>query len=92
MNLDHPDGASKARVLGCAGFDARQPEELEQALRQHVMSENAHEGRYSPFGRKYEITGLLKGPTGTVLITSVWIIRSEESYPRLITVIPERSQ
>jgi len=91
LNPDHPDGASKARVLAHAGFDAHRPEELQRALGEHVLSDNACEGRYSPFGTKYEITHPLKGPRGAVLITSIWIIRSDESFPRLITVIPERT-
>jgi hypothetical protein len=89
LNVDHPDGAAKARVLAHAGFHAARPEELEQALRRDHLSREACEGQPSPFGRKYEITAPLTGPTGSVTITSVWIIRTGESFPRLITLIPE---
>jgi hypothetical protein len=89
LNVDHPDGAPKARLLVRAGFDASRPDELTSALLQHVLSEDAREGRYSPFGRKYEIAGSLTGPGGSVRITSVWIIRHGESFPRLVTVVPE---
>ena len=89
LNLDHPDGASKARVLAHAGFDVARPDELEHALRQQHLSGNARQGGPSPFGKKYEITRPLNGPAGSVMVTSVWIVRTSESFPRLITIIPE---
>lgn len=88
LNPDHPDGASKARVLAHAGFDPAWPDELEQALREQHLSGDAREGMKSPFGTKYEITASLTGPTGTVIVTSVWMIRHEETFPRLITLVP----
>jgi hypothetical protein len=92
LNFDHPDGASKARVLAHAGFDASRPRELEQALREQHLSSNAQIGKPSRFGVKYEITKLLSGPKGSVMATSVWMIRQGESFPRLITLIPEPKQ
>ncbi len=89
LNFDHPDGASKARVLAHAGFDAAKPDEFEQVLRQQHLCGEARPGKPSPFGRKYEIARPLTGPAGSVMITSVWIVRTGESFPRLITIIPE---
>lgn len=89
LNYDHPDGASKARVLAHAGFDREHPQVLELALREQHLTCEARRGKPSPFGEKYEITRLLTGPTGAVLVTSIWIIRQAESFPRLITIVPE---
>ena len=89
LNPDHPDGASKARLLAHAGFDITRPEELEQALTAQHLSSDAREGKRSPFGTKYEVTGPLSGPKGSVMATSIWMIRYGESFPRLITLIPE---
>jgi hypothetical protein len=89
LDADHPDGGPKARVFGHAGFSGDKPEEFEQALRQQHLTRDAEPGKSSPFGKKYEITGPLAGPSGKVLVTSVWIIRNGESIPRLITVVPE---
>jgi hypothetical protein len=89
LNIDHPDGGPKARVLAHAGFDVSRPQELAEALKQQHLSQDARPGRRSPFGIKYEVTESLNGPKGSVLITSVWMIRHGESYPRLITIIPE---
>ena len=38
LNLDHPDGGSRAAVLAHAGFSAERPEELEHALRTQHLS------------------------------------------------------
>jgi filamentous hemagglutinin len=89
LNPDHPDGGPKARVLGHAGFRVSHPEELKRALREQHLVGDAREGRFSPFGKKYEITGPLAGPTGHVAATSVWMIRHGETVPRLITIVPE---
>jgi len=89
LNVEHPDGASKARVLARAGFAVERPEELEWSLRADHLTRDAREGTPSPFGTKYEIVGPLTGPTGTVVVKSIWMTRFGESFPRLITVIPE---
>jgi hypothetical protein len=89
LDIDHPDGGPKARLFAAvAGFSADRPEEFERALRQHLTRE-AQSGKASPFGQKYEITGPLEGPEGSVRVTSVWIIRYGEETPRLITVVPK---
>ncbi len=89
LNVDHADGGPKARVFAHAGFRAEAPEEFELALREQHLTRDARLGKPSPFGTKYEISGRLIGPTGTVFETSVWIIRHGETVPRLITVVPE---
>lgn len=89
LNVDHPDGSPKARVFAHAGFDVERPAEFEKAPREQHLTRDARPGKDSPFGNKYEITAYLKGPTGEVLVTSVWMIRHGEAIPRLITVVPE---
>jgi len=92
LNLDHPDGRSKAAVLVHAGFSADRPEELEHALRTQHLSLTARKGKPSAFGEKQEIVGPLTGPAGRVMVRSIWIIRPGESVPRLITLIPEKQE
>ncbi|MCC6126771.1 MAG: hypothetical protein IT426_17550 [Pirellulales bacterium] len=89
LNPEHVDGASKARVLARAGFHADHPQELDRALRVRHLILEAEIGKPSPFGIKYEITGRLTGPIGSVLVKSIWMIRFDESFPRLITLVPE---
>ncbi len=90
LNLDHPDGGSKAELLARAGFAANRPEELEQALRAQHLSLDANKGKPSAFGEKYEIIGPLTGAAGRVIVRSVWIIRAGEAAARLITLVPEK--
>jgi hypothetical protein len=92
LNVDHPDGGSKAAVLALAGFSADRPEELELALRSQHLSLTANKGKPSAYGEKYEIVGLLTGPAGRVMVRSIWIIRQGEAVPRLITLVPEKQE
>ena len=89
LNVDHPDGGPKARVFAHAGFSGERPEEFEKALREQHLTRDARPGKHSLFGNKYEITAFLQGPKGEVLVTSVWMTRHGETFPRLITVVPE---
>jgi hypothetical protein len=88
LNVDHPDGGPKARVLLSAGFDRDRPGESERALREQHLTRDARPGKPSPFGTKYEITGALQGRRGSVVVESIWIIRHGETMPRLVTVVP----
>ena len=89
LDIDHNDGGPKARFFALAGFSRERPDEFAESLRRHHLTRDARPGKLSPFGVKYEITGVLEGPLGEVHATSVWIIRYGETAPRLITVVPE---
>jgi len=90
LNVDHPDGGSKAAVLAHAGFSAARPEELERALREQHLPLSARKGKPSPFGEKYEVVAPLTGPKDRVMVRSIWIIGQGENIPRLITLVPEK--
>jgi uncharacterized protein DUF6883 len=62
---------------------------LDAALRKAAMHGDATAGKPSEFGTKYEIRFSMTGPTGNHTILSVWMIRSGESIPRLITAYVE---
>jgi hypothetical protein len=43
----------------------------------------------TPYGQKYVTVGLLTGPSGRQAeVTAVWIIRFNEDFPRLVTLVP----
>ena len=90
LNLDHPDGGTKAAVLARAGFSVDRPEALEHALRTQHLCLGANKGKPSEYGDKYDIIAPLTGPTGRVTVRSIWIIRHGERVPRLITLVPEK--
>jgi hypothetical protein len=90
LNLDHPDGGSKAALLTHCGFSADRPSELENALREQHLPLEARAGKPSAFSEKFEIIGPLVGPLDRVMVRSIWIIRHGERVPRLITLVPEQ--
>jgi len=86
----HPDGRAKATYLRRIGYSQEDWPRLETDLREQHLTREALPGSPSPYGQKYEILGLLRGPNGTsAWVRTVWILRAAESTPRLVTLIPE---
>lgn len=47
-------------------------------------------GRFTRYGNRYEVRGILKGPSGrTASLQTVWIVRHGEDFPRFITAFPD---
>jgi hypothetical protein len=63
--------------------------QLHEALRKAASDGEATAGKPSEFGTKYEIRFSMTGPAGSRTILSVWMIRSGESVPRLVTAYVE---
>jgi hypothetical protein len=90
MSPIHPDGRAKAQYLARLGYSADDGPRLEADLRNQHLSREAKPGKPSPYGHKYEILGPLSGPNGrTAWTRTVWIIRTGENKPRLVTLVPE---
>lgn len=46
-------------------------------------------GQPSPYGRKFELDGILTVPSGrSAAVRTVWIFRPEEQLPRFVTALP----
>ncbi len=46
-------------------------------------------GERTPYGQKYITVGLLTGASGRQAeVIVVWIVRRDEDFPRLVTVVP----
>jgi hypothetical protein len=86
LSPDHEDGQHKARifrsVLGLALGDAAV---LITALRQAAATEEALILKADRYGQRYGVDFEFAGPAGTAKIRSAWIIRTNESVPRLVT-------
>lgn len=47
----------------------------------------------SDFGQKYGVNGILRGPSGReAAVTTIWIVKNGEDFPRLVTVYPGDGQ
>jgi hypothetical protein len=58
---------------------------LLDALREAAVSDNAVPGRLDRYGQWYVIDFEFVGPTGRATLRSAWIIRPDETAPRLVT-------
>lgn len=90
LSLTHPDGRAKAQYLARLGYSEGDGTRLEADLREQHLSLEALPGKPSPYGQKYEILGSLTGPNAaSTWVRTVWIIRTGESVPRFVTLVPE---
>lgn len=87
LNSTHRQGQHKARVFESAlGITLANADVLRTALRQTAAnSENAvHKGN-NGYGEVYELRFPLTTPKATATVLSIWIVRTGEDFPRLIT-------
>lgn len=90
LSRTHPDGRAKAQYLARLGYSEANAPRLEADLREQHLSREAQPGRPSLYGLKYEILGPLTGPNGvSAWVRTIWIVRTGEDRPRLVTLIPE---
>lgn len=90
LSRTHPDGRTKAQYLALLGYSETDGPRLETDLREQHLGREALPGKLSPYGQKYEILGPLTGPSGrSAWVRTVWIVRTGESSPRLVTLVPE---
>ena len=86
LNRDHSEGRHKAIVFQSAlGLNQNNAEDLRAALRQALKTHDAIPTKRTAYGQKYQIDFDLTRNNSTALIRSVWILRHNETIPRLIT-------
>lgn len=89
LSPTHPIGHSKAQVFRRLGYEASKWTRLRDDLRGLLLRTDVVTQVPSPYGAKYVATGILEGPNGrTMLLTTVWIVTSGETVPRLVTAYP----
>jgi hypothetical protein len=96
LNLDHPQGRSKARFLINRGFAFHNPQQLREALQRHPVTATLVQQIPHPDGEKLIYKRMVAAPDGTQpCLTTVWIrsvIRSAEGHftnQRLVTAYPD---
>lgn len=89
LNLEHSSGRYKAAFFAQMGYSAADWQRLDKDIRDQILSQSAQAGQASQYSRKYTITAALKGPNGSLRqVTTVWIVRSGNDYPELVTIEP----
>jgi hypothetical protein len=89
LSKSHPIGRFKAAFFARAGFEAANWADLVSQLRDLAVRGEAVPGKATKYGQKYEISGILKGPSGVSLeVTTVWLVPTGANAARLVTVHP----
>ena len=86
LNLNHADGRHKARVFKSAlNLDLNDVDELKTALIEAVKNNDAVPENRNQYGQKYIIDFPMTRGDQTAIIHSVWIVKNQEDFPRLVT-------
>lgn len=91
LNDLHTQNRGKARFFELAGYSLSQPERLERDLKTIARTGRVTGVVPTDDGMKYVVVGELSAPNRrNYLITTVWMIESEKTEPRLVTAYPNR--
>lgn len=86
LNPAHPRGHHKARVFAARlGITREHAELMRIALIGAAWTRDATPTMLDDFGQRYVIDFDMKGPSGTGLIRSSWIVKAGEDFARLTT-------
>ena len=89
LSAAHPVGRFKAVVFAATGYTAEHWELLHDDLLTLPRVGQAVPGQPSEFGVKFELDGVLVGPSGrNLLVRTVWMLDAPASAPRFVTAIP----
>jgi hypothetical protein len=90
LNLNHPDGAAKAKFFLGGGFSRDNPSALADALKYHYKNNEPKEKYPDRFGgMRFVFEAPMRVPDGRKPnVISVWTIDDGEIVPRLITAYP----
>jgi hypothetical protein len=93
LSAEHPVGRFKAAFFGRMGYFRQDWQRLETDILHIARSGIAVPRQLSTFGQKYEVNGMLRGPSGReASVTTIWIVKNGEDFPRLVTVYPGDGQ
>ena len=83
----------KSRFLAQAGYTRNEARQLERDLREQVLSLDAVPLPSRGYGERYEIRGVLRGPSGVeVRVRTIWMREHETGIVKFITLIPLRGE
>lgn len=86
----HPIGRFKSVFFAALGFSYDDWTILRDALVELAHSQEATRGQPSPFGQKFEIRAILRGPSGRqAAVLTVWMISIGRDFPHFVTAFPD---
>jgi len=89
LSTTHRYGRHKAKLFDDAlGITTAEIDLLHTALLTAARENDATATRKNEFGQFYEIEFKMAGPRKTADILSVWIILTDDQFPRLVTCYP----
>ena len=89
LSPDHPVGRHKARFFASIGFWRANADALARRLRALARQNPAEPLASDAYGTRYEVRGMLRGPSGTERpIVTIWIVRPADPRPHLVTAYP----
>src|SRR5262252_8083157 len=86
LNTEHEEGKHKARVFAAAfGLGQEDAEWLRLRLLEAARLHDCRPGRKTDFGQRYIIDFPLIVGEAEARVRSVWNVRPDEDFPRMIT-------
>lgn len=86
LNPEHPEGGDKCEYFTRFGFSVAQWEMLAAALIEHATTNDVVKTQATKYGTRYVVEGPVKSPDKrNPDLRSVWFIRNDEDFPRLVT-------
>jgi len=86
LNPDHPVGKHKAKVFKKRlGITKKDSKILRQKILQALVSSEATEAGTDSYGSRYRCDLEIVMNNHRETIVSIWIIKSDENYPSLVT-------
>ena len=83
----------KSEFLRQAGYTLDNWQQLEQNIRQQILSQEAVPIEQTRYGEYFEIRASLTGPNGvTVNVRTVWMKESSSGVTKFITLYPDRGR
>ncbi len=89
LSPSHPIGRFKATFFISLGYSLERWEILRDDIYRIAQAGTVSFEEPSTYGRKFEVDGILTGPSGrSAMVRTAWIVRADEQFPRLVTAFP----
>jgi hypothetical protein len=87
--LDEENSKEKSVFFNLFGYFKGNFEDLAKGLTKLASSGEVSETEQTKFGLKFIVSGNIIAPNGrSIVLTSVWIIKNSEDFPRFVTAYP----